>query len=489
MSEQPSENQSDNTPTSKPEVRPTLSPNNQPESRSSGGGRGFVVGIVAILLALIAIGIAYFGMRQQSTSEQAIKQSQSTLNDEINQKSDQLKNTIQSASDQALQSAKMQIDQSIQKSEAQLQQQQNQLAASLNATQAKMQELINLSGKNQAAWVLGETEYMLRLANLDLTIGGNITATVHLLKLADERLAQLSDESINPVRAAIANDLATLQAVKQTDVAGLVFKIDALNQQIENLPGTPSKMLAQNMQNTNAKPTQAAAKTWKDHMNNALDSFKSFFVIRHTDQKQAPLLEPKQVIFLKENVRLKLSQAEWAAMHQDQSLYLSSIALAEKWLNGYNEGDMNAKQEIISALDQLKTMNVKPALPNILTSLQALHQYSAAAKNQTSTQLPFNDASKTNNEAEKIMENHSADQSGTSANQDQTQTMQNDHPNSDQRNSDQGNTSQDNSNHDNSNQEGHDQSKSEHPQAETKKKNPFSGTGIHKQPLNPSVAI
>ncbi len=73
---------------------------------------------------------------------------------------------------------------------------------------------------------------------------------------------------------------------------------------------------------------------WKKIKDN-WGGLKNLFVIRHINNDASPLLEPNQIFFLKENLQLKLTQAQWALLNRDASFYQNSLNSAIQWLSNY----------------------------------------------------------------------------------------------------------------------------------------------------------
>ena len=88
-------------------------------------------------------------------------------------------------------------------------------------------------------------------------------------------------------------------------------------------------------------------------------------------------------VYLKENIRLKLSQAEWAALHQESALYRQNLELAKEWLNNYNNHDRAAVKSLQAEISELEKINVKPNRPDILSSLTEIEKTLESISGQT----------------------------------------------------------------------------------------------------------
>jgi uroporphyrin-3 C-methyltransferase len=100
-------------------------------------------------------------------------------------------------------------------------------------------------------------------------------------------------------------------------------------------------------------------------------AFKQMVVVRHVDQAAQPLISPEQQAFLIENIQLKLAQAEWAALHRDAGVYQTSLRQAQTWVQQYFANNA-ATQSVITTLNNLLQVNVKPDLPSLDDSIRAI---------------------------------------------------------------------------------------------------------------------
>lgn len=238
----------------------------------------------------------------------------------------------------------------------------------LVAMQSALQSLTLPAEKRNR--VLAEAEYLTQLANLNLSFERNITAVINLLKAADQQLSSLADPTLNPIRQALANDIAALQATPKVDLAGLVMRINAISQQVNQLPVIPSRL---------QKPITAAIvqpvppeSFWKRGLEATGRALKNVVVVRHLEQPVEPLLPPEQQTYLILNIQLKLSQAQWAALHQQPEIYQQSLQQAINWIRQYFVQNNTLTQNVLENLIELQKVTIKPAVPDISNSLNLL---------------------------------------------------------------------------------------------------------------------
>jgi len=237
----------------------------------------------------------------------------------------------------------------------------------LDATQVTLQNLTQPEVKRMRALV--EAEYLVKLANLNLEFERSTPLVINLLKTADQQLAVLGDPTLIHVRQALTNDISALEAAPKLDISGLILKINAISQQIPQLPVLPSK--------TKSIPANAAAapiepSAWKRSLNAVGHALSNVVVVRHLDQPIEPLLPPQEQVYLILNIQLQLSQAQWAVLHQQPEIYQQSLQQADSWIKQYFLQKETITQSVLQQLAELQNTNVKPVLPNISNSLNAI---------------------------------------------------------------------------------------------------------------------
>jgi len=116
---------------------------------------------------------------------------------------------------------------------------------------------------------------------------------------ADQRIAALNDPSLVPLRKLMAKDITTLKSIPIIDRDGLVLRLTALQQQVDDLP--------------------------------LADFSENFITFRSRDGNIIPLLSPQQHFYLKENMKAKLETAIKAVYIEQQDIYIAALDTAEQW--------------------------------------------------------------------------------------------------------------------------------------------------------------
>ena len=96
---------------------------------------------------------------------------------------------------------------------------------------SSVEELRGRAQGPERAWSRAEALFLLELAQRRLTLERDVDTAVIALESADARLAALRDPSFVLVRQQIARDLQALRAVRQPDVAGILVRLAAAEDQ------------------------------------------------------------------------------------------------------------------------------------------------------------------------------------------------------------------------------------------------------------------
>jgi uroporphyrin-3 C-methyltransferase len=128
-----------------------------------------------------------------------------------------------------------------------------QLAAQVEATQKKVADmgsqqqeiqstLSRITGHKEDNWLLAEALYLSRLAVERLQTTQDVKTAIVQLTAADDRLRQVADPSLMPVRKILVDKISELKAVNAPDFEGLWLQLGTISDMAEKLvPIKPDK--------------------------------------------------------------------------------------------------------------------------------------------------------------------------------------------------------------------------------------------------------
>jgi uroporphyrinogen III methyltransferase / synthase len=248
------------------------------------------------------------------------------------------------------------------------------------ALQASLQDL----AKNRDEWTLAEVEQMISAASQQLQLTGNVPLALFALQSADTRLAASNGPQVIAVRKAIAQDIDKLKATPNIDLAGLAIKLDDVIGQLDSLPLAGETPVAQASPHasTPADVGKLAAATgeprwkawWRTFSSGIAQQLTSLVQVRRIDNADAMLVAPDQGYFLRENLKLRLLSARLALLSRDEALMNSDLQAADRALAHYFDSSAAATRNARDLIAQVKKGGAHVQLPNLDTSLNAIHQ-------------------------------------------------------------------------------------------------------------------
>ena len=259
-----------------------------------------------------------------------------------------------------------------------LNQQLNEVRTRLSAHNKR---LLSLSTTSREDWLLAEAEYLLKLANQRLLIEREGSAADALLSEADAILRDLDDPDLNPVRQALARDLAALRLMQQVDIEGIYFALVALLDQLDNLPLTPTRQ--QLFEQDELSPvSQHEAQTEAPSLWARLQLSFSVFLqrfgdyIRITRHAPAPnvLVAPMEQDLVRQNTRMLMLRAQIALLQRKTDIYQQSLSQTQKWIMEMYPQSMMASA-MVKELNRLADIDIDYQVADISTSLELLRSY------------------------------------------------------------------------------------------------------------------
>lgn len=259
-----------------------------------------------------------------------------------------------------------------------------QLAEKLEVTQRKLADvgsqqqeiqstLSRITGHKEDSWLLAEALYLSRLAVERLQTTQDVRTAIGQLTAADDRLRQVADPSLMPVRKILVDKIAELKAVNAPDFEGLWLQLGTVSEMAEKLvPIHPDK----NKASEEVNPIYPVG--WKAALKQSWGEVKSLVKVRSPQENAStPIFAGKTLSELNEEglkrgFRLFVEQARWALIQREAWLYQGSIDNAQKWLKAYFAQEATAKL-MQSQLEQLKNNHIQIAMPDVSSTVTAIN--------------------------------------------------------------------------------------------------------------------
>lgn len=222
--------------------------------------------------------------------------------------------------------------------------------------------------RSQDERVVADIEQTLLLAQQQLQLAGNVKAALIGLDAAATRLTQLDKPQFNGLRDAIARDMERLKLLPAADIVSLNARLEALIQNVDLLkPESETEPAPKQAPATHGGAVDTLARFTAE----AWQEFKSLVRIRRLDHPDMPLLEPSQLYFLRENLRLRLLSARISLLQRDEAAFRNDIAAAREWSSRYFNPRDEATGAVLASLDEMRKVPVVLKDAEIDASLKA----------------------------------------------------------------------------------------------------------------------
>lgn len=246
------------------------------------------------------------------------------------------------------------------------------------------QRLVALANTNTESWKLSEAQFLLRLANQRILLERDSQNALALALSADNVLRDIQQVDTTSVRRILAEEISVLKMVGVVDREGIFLRLNALANQIDSIPFV--EPLGLGLDAFEAEEP-GENETWqqkiKRYFNAGLQKLSAYVRVRDHGKTVNAILPPQQQMYLLQNLRLMLEQAQVALLRNDAHIYRESLIKARNWINQY----YTLNQEATLALAELENLlaeEVAPELTNFNNSSNALADFIEQRQKQSS---------------------------------------------------------------------------------------------------------
>jgi uroporphyrin-3 C-methyltransferase len=329
--------------------------------------------IFSLLIALLAVAgvvaLYYWHMQQQEALEARL---QNSANKSITQLQDQMKDVFNAQQD----TLALQVENSV-----------NDMEENTADRIEQLNQMVEKFSQNQPTdWLVHEAEYLVRVAARTLWLEKDATAAVGLLLDANDRITELNNPEVLPVRQLIHQDIATIKALPVLETEEVILSLIALGEQVQGLPLITLSVPQEDEHNKNFELSDDISQ-WRENIQKTWNRFLDTFVVVHSRMGDLePILPADQRKNLKENLSLKLQIAQWAASKGKETLYVKSLNDVQAWLLQYFNMEDSKSTSFNETIDSLKDKQIDVDVSNKLVSLQAIR--SILADRETTRTIP-----------------------------------------------------------------------------------------------------
>lgn len=255
-----------------------------------------------------------------------------------------------------------------------------QQSLSSNATQ----EPVNTMAAQQAdlnKFYVMEAQSLTKLAGNQLNITRDAAMATVVLQHAQEVLSHVATPDIEPIRQALAANIASLTSVQQVNVDQLYMQLTAIYNQLDQLPLPPTPL--QYSADANAKSKDYGdAPWWKIQWHKTMDMLRKIVIVRYTAGNDMPLVLPEEKMFLYQNLHAQMEVAILGLVNRNQTVYSGGLKQVGDWIQKYFVQDAPLTKEITNQLQILQAINIVPPPVDLAVTMQMFDQYLAQNNTQ-----------------------------------------------------------------------------------------------------------
>ena len=232
-------------------------------------------------------------------------------------------------------------------------------------------------GTSVAQWSLREVEHLLIIANQRARLGQDTENASAALHLADQRLEQLGEPTLLPVREALSREIAALGEIQSVDYAGVTHTLTLLSSTLEDLPMRGITTIAgpQAVKGSEGGSDSGQASSGENAIGigrSLLADIGSLVQIEKDGDPVIPPLSPEIRQMIIERGKLILEGAQVALMRGQPVIFQDRLNAAEQWVRERFVEDDDQTGRWLDQLDGLRQVDPGVEIPDISGSLTAL---------------------------------------------------------------------------------------------------------------------
>lgn len=321
----------------------------------------FIALLSLFLIVAFSLGAFYFYKQNKAlvmAQQQQLDLLSKTFSSQSAQQSAQLRQSIQAATSMEAQ---------LEKVNQQLQQAENDNKIAKTDIQSLQRSLSASNIRHPNEWILAEVEYLIGLSGRKIWLEKDIKTAIALLVAADQRIVELNDASLSPLRGALLDDINMLEALPKLDTDGVILTLTSLERAVDELRSASllmpeeDKEVREEISNDITEWDVNLAKSWDIFVD-------SFITVNKRDTKIEALLSPEQSWYLREHLRNNLAKAEFAIYREQQDVYDIALENMLTLLSSYYDLKDNSTGHFYKSLQRLSKRKVSIKYPDQLKS-------------------------------------------------------------------------------------------------------------------------
>ena len=340
----------------------------------SNSGTSGVVSFAAMLLSLLAIGIASYGaFIAYQLQQQPVVSIDNTVEPRLAQMNQQLdKVTKQLATVEATSSEKF---------ARLLTASGDQQADQLTAIESRMTSLVDSLkqelGTSSEDWLLAEAEYLLRLGNQRVMMEQDVAGALALFQSADNIIRDAEGIVAFELRQALAEDIASLQSVQHIDVDGYFVQLGAMIKQVDKLQQKQLEFHVADLPEVETEVAPTLMSRFLALVERGGARLASLVDYRRDGELISPILPPQEEYYLRQNLMMQFQLAQLGLLQGKQAVFDASLEDAMAWLGRSFDQEDKVTISLKANVAALQGVSVTRQTPDVSNSLREIKKLMA----------------------------------------------------------------------------------------------------------------
>ena len=323
---------------------------------------GTFISLAAVLIALVAIGIAAWG-NWQLLSLQTLPSRISGDEGRLTQLTRRLDILAEDADKQ------QQLTKELQ---ASLEQGLSELAT-LSPRLERVEEVVasipGIDPQSRSNWLKTEAVYYMRIANAQALLAGDAQVAASALQLADDKLRAAGDPAMIRVRAKLSEEIAALKAMPEIDRTGISFRLQSLTTLAD---GWPFRSAApDNFSPELEKPAEELG-PWDRFIATIKAVLSSIVSVKETQGPPLTQLGAAERALIVESIKAELQVARLSFVSGNTELFSQSLARTVSQIELYFDAESASVAAALLTLADIQAIEMPGAMPDISGSLSLL---------------------------------------------------------------------------------------------------------------------
>jgi len=221
----------------------------------------------------------------------------------------------------------------------------NLIQSLINKTNNSQELYRNDSKDAKEAWLISEIEYLLKIADSQYTLTGDIEKSIQALNLALSSLKETNNPNLNNIKQAVEDEIKTLNNIKVYDSENL---IDVIDQYIEKIDFLEIKISLNTKEQSIKDNDPIQFQAWAS----AKKAFKEIISIRRNEQINSYRELQMNNDFISIQLKKLLDDVKLALIIKNKLIYQETIINIITWLKKYYDQEDKDIKEMLTYFER-----------------------------------------------------------------------------------------------------------------------------------------